>query len=67
MYGKLEFLAAVLLLSEDLSLLTLEYEAPSFSETSGTTEATQQGGFMNFVSSQIINIPTSTNCVADCL
>ena len=32
MYGKPEILAVVLL-REDLSLLTLEYEAPGFSET----------------------------------
>jgi 2-iminoacetate synthase ThiH len=63
-YGKPEILA-VALLREGLSLLTLEYEAPGFSETSGTTDAKQQGGVMNFVSRQNINI--STNCVADCL
>jgi len=65
MYGKPEILAVVFLLREDLSLLTLEHEAPSFSETSGTTHATQQGGVMNFVSRRITNV--STNFVADCL
>jgi len=42
MYGKPEILAVVLLLREDLSLLTLEHEATSFSETSGTTHATNK-------------------------
>jgi hypothetical protein len=48
MYGKTEILAVVLL-REDLSLMTVEYEAPGFSETSGTTHAMQQGGVMNFI------------------
>jgi len=64
MYGKPEILVVVLL-REDLSLLILAYKASGFSETSGTTHATQQGGVMHFVSGQIINI--STKCVADWL
>ena len=64
MYGKPEILVEVFF-REDLSLLTVEYETPGFSETSGTTHAMQRGGVINFVSRQIINI--STKCVADCL
>jgi hypothetical protein len=54
-YGEPEILAVVFL-REDLSLLTVEYEAPGFFETSGTTHAMQQGGVTNFVNRKVINI-----------